>query len=183
LVGQTRGKETAVKKLIKIDREIPWVPKPGEGRLYITDELPPRDMCGTAFGFAFDGERVLLTRLRNRDWDIPGGVIDFGETPEAAAVREVWEETYVRVRVVELIGTQELELFGPKPEGYRWAYPLNVQVYYLCRIAEVCPFEGNVESFERGFFAPEQARLVPTMVNHDLIYEEGLRRARAMLRS
>ena len=167
-----------MKRLLKVDSNIPWMPKPGEGRLYISDELPPKEICGTAFGFVFEGDKILLTRLRNRDWDIPGGVIDLGETPKETAVREVWEETYARVDIVELIGTQEIELFGPKPEGYRWSYPLNVQVYYLCRLVELAPFEANVESLERGFFAPAEARLVPTMVNHDGIYEAALRRVR-----
>lgn len=168
-----------MKKLIKVDGDIPWVPKPGEGRLYITDELPPREVCGTAFGFVFQDEQILLIRLRYRDWDIPGGIIDPGETPEEAAVREVWEEARARVEVIEMLGTQEIELFGPKPERYRWAYPLNVQIYYLCRLLELAPFEENPESFERRFFPPEEARQVPTMVNHDGIYEEALRRVSA----
>ena|SRR5258708_9716012 len=97
-----------------------------------------------------------------------------------AAVREVWEETSAKVEVVELIGIQEIEGFGPKPQGYRWPYPVSVQVYYLCRLIELCPFEENVESIERQFFNPEEARLVPTMQNHDLIYEECLRRIRSL---
>jgi 8-oxo-dGTP pyrophosphatase MutT (NUDIX family) len=165
-----------MKSLIKVDHNIPWVPKPGEGRLYITDEMPPHEICGTTFGFVFKVENMLLTSLRNRDWDIPGGLIDPGETPEETAVREVWEETYARVEIVELIGTQEIELFGPEPEGYRWSYPINVQVYYLCRLVELAPFEENAESLERGFFPPEEARRVPTMVNHNGIYKEALRR-------
>lgn len=165
-----------MKRLVKANRDIPWHPKPGEGRLYITDEIPARDICSTAFGFVFEGDQVLLTRLRNRDWDLPGGVIDPGESPEQAAVREVWEETYARVEIVEPIGIQELELFRPKPERYRWPYPISVQVYYLCRLVELCPFDANDESFDRGFFAPAEARIVPTMVNHREIYEEGLRR-------
>ncbi len=59
-----------MKKLVKVDSEIPWLPKPGEGRLYITDELPSLDVCRTAFGFAFDSDKVLLTRLKTRNWDI-----------------------------------------------------------------------------------------------------------------
>jgi len=169
-----------VKKLVKVDREIPWMPKPGEGRLYITDEMPAKDTWSTAFGFAFDGDKILLTRLRNRDWDIPGGVVNSGETPEEAAIREVWEETYVKVEVVKMIGIQELEIFGPKPKGYRWPYPLSVQIYYLCRVVEIKPFEVNLESSERGFFAPEEARLIPTMKNHDKIYEESLHRVRSL---
>ncbi len=167
-----------MKRLIKTDRSIEWLPKPGECRLYITDELPPPEQCSTAFGFVFQGNEILLTRLRNRDWDIPGGFIDPGETPAQAAIREVWEETYARVEIVDLIGIQEVECLGPKPENYRWPYPISVQVYFRCKLLELRPFETNNESIERRFFAPEAARRVPTMTNHDLIYEEGLRRAR-----
>jgi len=165
-----------MKTLIKTDHNIPWVPQPGEGRLYITDELPAREQCSTAFGFIFVAERILLTRLRRRDWDILGGVIEPDEAAAAAAVREVWEETYAKVEILELIGIQELETRAPKPEGYRWPYPKSVQVYYLGRLLDLCPFEVNDESVERGFFTPEEARLLPTMKNHDLIYEEALRR-------
>jgi 8-oxo-dGTP pyrophosphatase MutT (NUDIX family) len=165
-----------MKRLVKTDRDISWHPKPGEGRLYITDDIPSGEICSTAFGFVFMGDKVLLTRLRDRDWDLPGGVIDPDETPEQAAVREVWEETLARVEVIELIGIQELEVFGPKPERYRWPYPVSVQVFYLCRLLELRPFDPNKESFDRGFFSPAEARLVPTMRNHDEIYEEGLRR-------
>jgi ADP-ribose pyrophosphatase YjhB (NUDIX family) len=169
-----------LKRLIKTDTTIAWLPKPGECRLYLTDELPPSEQCSTAFGFVFVDEKVLLTRLRDRDWDIPGGFINPGETPVAAAIREVWEETYAKVEVVELIGIQEVECLGPKPPGYRWPYPISVQVYYLCRLIELCPFEANAESVERQFFEPAAARSMPTMNNHDLIYEAGLQRIQSM---
>ena len=166
-----------MKKLIKVNRELSWLPGPGEGRLYITDELPPLDVCRTAFGFAFDGSRVLLVRLKNRDWDIPGGKIDPGETPQQAAIREVLEETYVQVEVIDLIGIQELELFGPRPEKYPWgSFPLSVQVYFLCRITKFLPFRKNKESSERGMFDPSYAIEIPSMKNHEDIYEEALRR-------
>jgi 8-oxo-dGTP pyrophosphatase MutT (NUDIX family) len=169
-----------MKILIKVNRAIPWMPSPSEGRLYITDEMPPIDVCGSAFGFVFDAAgrgpaRVLLTRLKDRDWDIPGGRIEPGETPEQAAIREVMEEAFARVRVVELIGIQELEILGPRPANHRWNYPLSAQVFFLCRLEALLPFGANAESSERGFFAPEAARRVPTMVNHLEIYEEALR--------
>lgn len=96
-------------------------------------------------------------------------------------MREVWEETCARVVVVELLGIQELETCAPKPANYRWPYPISVQVFYLCRLVELCPFTMNDESSERRLFAPDEARLVPTMRNHAAIYEEGLRRARALM--
>jgi 8-oxo-dGTP pyrophosphatase MutT (NUDIX family) len=165
-----------MKKLVNLDRGISWLPVPGEGRLYITDELPARELCRTAFGFAFNGDKVLMTRLKNRDWDIPGGKIDPGETPQQTVVREVLEETFVQVEVIELIGIQEIELFGARPENFQWSYPLSIQVYFLCRISKLLPFRKNKESFERGFLDPDYAREIPTMRNHEEIYEEALRR-------
>ena len=165
-----------MKQLLKVDPDIPWLDKPGEGRLYITNELPSPELCFTAFGFAFESERVLLTRLVDRDWDIPGGHIEPGETPVQAALREVWEETRARVEIVDLIGIQELELFGPRPKNHRYGYPITVQVYYLCRIQKLEPFLLNLESRARDFFTPEKARQIPTMCNHLPLYEEALRR-------
>jgi len=174
--GKFFSSDLIMKKLITVDRDISWLPTPGEGRLYITDELPPLELCRTAFGLAFNGDQVLMTRLKNRDWDIPGGKIDLGETPQQTVVREVLEETFVQVEVVELVGIQEIELFGPRPENLQWSYPLSVQVYFLCRIRKLLPFRKNKESFERGFLDPDYAREIPTMRNHEEIYEEALRR-------
>jgi 8-oxo-dGTP pyrophosphatase MutT (NUDIX family) len=157
------------------------VPQPGEGRLYLTDEVPARAQCASAFGFVFVDERILLTRLRRRGWDIPGGVIEPGETPEAAAVRETWEETCTQVKVVELLGIQELETFAPKPEPYRWPYPISIQLYYRCRLVEWQPFVVNDESIERGLFAPSEARGLATIQHHAPLYEAGLQRVRGGL--
>lgn len=55
--------------------------------------------------------QVLLVRRSMQDisgpglWEFPGGKIDFGETPEAALVREVWEETGLRVEAGPLLYT------------------------------------------------------------------------------
>lgn len=42
--------------------------------------------------------RPLMVYVRHRAlWELPGGGIEAGETPRAAAVRELWEETGQRV--------------------------------------------------------------------------------------
>ena len=53
------------------------------------------------------GEEVLLVRRgtppRLGQWSLPGGRIEFGETVEAAALRELKEETGVEVELLGLI--------------------------------------------------------------------------------
>jgi 8-oxo-dGTP diphosphatase len=165
-----------MKTLVRTTENISWLANPNQARLYITDELPAKELWGTAFGFVFNQDKILLIRLKKRGWDIPGGKIDAGETPAQAVVREVREEANARVQVVELIGIQELELLGPRPEGHRWPYLINTQIFFKCRLETLEPFHKNTESSERGFFSPHEAMLVPTMVNHVELYEEALRR-------
>lgn len=56
--------------------------------------------------------RVLLILRANEPgrglWSLPGGRIEPGESPEAAVVREVLEETGLEVRVDRLIGQVEI---------------------------------------------------------------------------
>ncbi|MBI5904964.1 MAG: NUDIX hydrolase [Deltaproteobacteria bacterium] len=52
------------------------------------------------------GDRVVLVRRKNppEGWAIPGGFVDVGETVEAAAVREAFEETGLSVALTALLG-------------------------------------------------------------------------------
>ncbi len=55
--------------------------------------------------FSNDGQAVLLTRRTdNGQWCLPGGMIDPGESVTEGCVREVFEETGLKVRVVRLTG-------------------------------------------------------------------------------
>ncbi|MCL2818000.1 MAG: NUDIX hydrolase [Clostridiales bacterium] len=52
------------------------------------------------------GKGVALVRRRFEPlgWALPGGFVDYGETVEAAALREALEETHLTVRLQELLG-------------------------------------------------------------------------------
>lgn len=61
------------------------------------------------------GEREYLlveARRRRGQWVLPKGHIEAGETPEAAAVREVQEEAGVRAEAVSRAGESEYAVDG-----------------------------------------------------------------------
>ena len=69
---------------------------------------------GLVFRFSSTGQPEVLVvhRPRYDDWSLPKGKNDPGETSRAAAVREVWEETGYRCRVIAPVGRHEYPALG-----------------------------------------------------------------------
>ena len=61
------------------------------------------------------GEEGILLAVRSdlRGWELSGGSVEEGETPEAAVCREVWEETGIEVEVDRFIGDYVRTGFRP----------------------------------------------------------------------
>lgn len=51
-----------------------------------------------------DGRLLAIRRADNGTWELPGGVLELTESPEAGVIREVMEETGIQVEVNELTG-------------------------------------------------------------------------------
>ncbi|MFF0143327.1 NUDIX hydrolase [Streptomyces sp. NPDC005227] len=51
-----------------------------------------------------DGRLLAIRRADNGTWELPGGVLELDETPEAGVAREVFEETGIHVEVDQLTG-------------------------------------------------------------------------------
>ncbi|MGW5100249.1 NUDIX hydrolase [Streptomyces sp. NPDC004100] len=51
-----------------------------------------------------DGRLLAIRRADNGAWQLPGGILELDETPEASVAREVLEETGIHVEVDELTG-------------------------------------------------------------------------------
>ncbi|GAA1685187.1 hypothetical protein GCM10009830_35740 [Glycomyces endophyticus] len=78
-----------------------------------------------AYGVVADGDgRILLARIAEGypgggTWHLPGGGVDFGESPEAAVAREIYEETGQEALVGSLLNvTSFRHRRAIGPEGY-----------------------------------------------------------------
>lgn len=60
-----------------------------------------RHFCASVFIINPENKKILLImHKKNKKWTQPGGHIELDETPEEAALREAYEETGLRVRLL-----------------------------------------------------------------------------------
>ncbi|MBN1361488.1 MAG: NUDIX domain-containing protein [Sedimentisphaerales bacterium] len=161
-------------KILRIDRDIAWLPQPNEAHYILDDALPPLDLTTTAFALAFDGDRFLMTRLAHRGWDIPGGHLEPGETPLETARRETYEETRARLGELWPFGYQKIVIDAPKPEGYPYPHPVAYQVFFLATVVRLDPFVVTEEAVERGLFSPAEAQAVDWIQRYRELYDAAL---------
>lgn len=150
---------------------IPWLPLPNEISLILSETLPPSHLITSAFALAFHGGNFLMTKLSDRGWDIPGGHIDPGETPEQTMRREVMEEAAVELGPVRLLGYQRIRLLGDVPEGYRYPHPDGYQVFYIGQVTTILPFAPTAEASDRTFFTPDEALTQRWVQENRLMYD------------
>ena len=108
----------------------------------------------SVMGIVYDSEsRVLLVR-QSADglWSTPGGVIEPDETPAEAVIREVSEETGLKVTVVRLLGVHG----GPEfvvdyPNGDRSQY---VSAVFECAVSGGTAMSDGDETDALTFAGP-----------------------------
>jgi 8-oxo-dGTP pyrophosphatase MutT (NUDIX family) len=109
-----------------------------------------------------DAGRVLLNeRSDNGQWALIAGVMDPGEQPAETIVREVYEETAVRV-VPERI-TSVLTQPVTYPNGDRCEY---VDITFRCRAAGGEARVNDDESLAVGWFALDDLPPIGDLVRH-----------------
>lgn len=89
--------------LLRVWRDVPF---PGWMRQIFLRVLNPSVMIGAMALIQDEQGRVLLiehTYRRQVPWGLPGGWLKAAESPEAGLMREVMEETGLRVRIEQLL--------------------------------------------------------------------------------
>jgi 8-oxo-dGTP diphosphatase len=91
-----------------------------------------------------ENKNILLvksTYQRFHPWGLPGGSLEYGEHPEEAVIREVWEEMGLNVCIEKFLLVNS------------WL-PDRVGLYYLCRIIDGT-FHPTEEVSEFAYFSLE----------------------------
>ncbi|MFH0860308.1 MAG: NUDIX hydrolase [Candidatus Altiarchaeota archaeon] len=90
-------------------------------------------------GVVVEDDKILLIRRGNQPfkgmWALPGGFVEYGERVEDAVVREVYEETSIKVKVRELLGVYSDP--GRDPRGH------SVSIVFLCERLSGEPAGGD----------------------------------------
>ncbi|MBF4161951.1 NUDIX hydrolase [Nocardioides acrostichi] len=91
------------------------VDEPGAFRALLNSFLPRKRAISQLLVRRTGGDqpRVLLCQLTYKtDWDLPGGVVEVGESPQTAVVREVAEELALELPAERLLLTDWLPPWG-----------------------------------------------------------------------
>src|ERR1700753_1099770 len=120
---------------------MPRVPVMAAGGIVMRREQPPL---------------IAVVRLRKRDeWGLPKGKLDEGETPRAAARREVLEETGHNVTVHEFLGTLVYEAGGRSKVVHYWRMEAGGtqarELMHGIRAGDWLPLDEALVRLSRGY--------------------------------
>jgi len=97
-----------------------------------------------------DNNRVLLQKRKSGSWGLLGGLLEIGETLEDTAIREVYEESNLKISDLHLVNV----FSGPK---YHFKLDNADEIYVITSVYYTREFKGeliadNNESLELKFF-------------------------------
>ena len=118
-----------------------------------------KEFCASIFVINPDTKKILLVKHREfKKWVQPGGHLEHNETPEEAAVREVYEETQIKVKVLGERFPREDDFIRPlgiqcnRKDGY-----MQIDVLYFgVPIGNTEPVVDDDETIAARWFSREE---------------------------
>jgi len=108
---------------------------------------------------------LVVHRPKYDDWSLPKGKLDRGESWEAAALREVLEETNVRAKIVDTLN----------PTSYWIKDRPKVVIWYLMRIQNERTFKPNSEVDQVVWVPLDEARKLLTYRDERRVVKQVLK--------
>lgn len=110
--------------------------------IYPAGLLPREQLVFSVIAARMDGQWLLARHKDRYTWELPGGHIEQGETPDDAAVRELYEETGASG------GMTRIGDYGVERDG-----SIRCGALFLCDVSALDPLPGNSEMAEARLFA------------------------------
>ena len=113
------------------------------------------------------GEGVALIRRKNPPygWALPGGFVDYGESAEQAALRELWEETGAGAQLQGLLGVYSHPDRDPRKH--------TLSVVFTARVEDASALRAGDDAGELRVFPGES--LPELAFDHSLILQDFFR--------
>jgi len=118
-----------------------------EGKTY---EIPISDLQWrpSTYGIVIKDDRILLSRQFGDKFDLPGGGLGLGETPEAGVIREVQEETGIKIRNPKLVGLESSFFQSAHAENESYH---SLLLYYSCEFAGGYLSTDGFDEYEKKY--------------------------------
>jgi len=103
-------------------------------------------------GVVWQAQRVVLLKNERDEWELPGGKLELGETPEACVAREIAEEIGLHVKI------------GPLLDSWVYHIAAGVDVLILTYGCYAAPFSAVTHSPEHkavGLFTLPEVHTLP----------------------
>lgn len=128
-----------------------------------------------------DKKKVLLTKRHapgnpawHHKWQLAGGSLDFGETPEEGAVRELMEELHVHAKIINPTPIVKTSIWYASETDESKDSQI-VLIAYLVDIGEQTPdlsHDPDWETADFGWFTLEEARNLDSLpLTLDIVVE------------
>ena len=110
-----------------------------------------REFSAGGIVFNSKGEVLVTQHSQNKHWSFPKGLIDPGQTPEQAAVREVKEEGGVEAEILDKVGYNKYVYTMDGEKIFK------VVTYFLMKYKSGDIKDHDWEVSDVGWYTPEDA--------------------------